>query len=206
MIDPNKEQEYEQWRLDIKNQIIDLKQQHYRIIYLDEAVFTTKTFRRTEYTLNRTPLCVAQSLVNQPPYAIIFAISEEKGMEHHEIFEKSVNQEKFADYLLGLRRDNQFDRIALFFDNLMVHKTKTVQEKLQQQGIKCLFNVPYQPDYNPCESCLSKIKNHYKREKLKMLVNDKSIDMKKLINESIRCVEKQDIINSIKFSLKLINK
>ena len=67
----------------------------------------------------------------------------------------------------------------------MVHKTKAVQEKLKQQGIKCLFNVPYQPDYNPTESCLSKIKNHYKREKLKMLVNNLSIDVKKLIEESI---------------------
>ena len=66
--------------------------------------------------------------------------------------------------------------------------------------------MPYQPDYNPCESCLSKIKAYYKREKLKMLVNNESIDVKKLIEESVRCVEKSDIINSINFSLRLINK
>ena len=88
----------------------------------------------------------------------------------------------------------------------MVHKTKVVQDKLQQQGIKCLFNVPYQPDYNPTESVLSKIKGYYKREKLKKIVNDEIVNVKNLIEESVQCVEKTDIINSINFSLRLINK
>ena len=39
-------------------------------------------------------------------------------------------------------------------------------------GIDIIFNVPYQPDFNPTESCLSKIKNHYKRQKLMKLVNN----------------------------------
>ena len=60
-INPEKEHEYEQWRLDIKDKIADLKQKHYRIIYLDESIFTTKTIRRKEYTPNRTPLRIAQS-------------------------------------------------------------------------------------------------------------------------------------------------
>ena len=37
-------------------------------------------------------------------------------------------------------------------------------------------------------------------------VNNESVDVKKLIIESVKCVEKSDIINSIKFSLRLINK
>ena len=57
--------------------------------------------------------------------------------------------------------------------------------------------MPYQPDYNPCESCLSKVKGHYKREKLKYIVNSQPIDYEKLIKESVMCIEKQDIINAI---------
>ena len=72
-----------------------------------------------------------------------------------------------------------------------------VKEKLQQQGIKCLFNVPYMPDFNPCESCLSKVKNTYKREKLKHIVRNEDIDYIKLIKESVKCVEKRDITNAI---------
>ena len=55
-INPEKEVEYEQWRLDIKARIEQLKADHYRIIYLDESVFTTKTIRVKEYTHKREPL------------------------------------------------------------------------------------------------------------------------------------------------------
>ena len=61
---------------------------------------------------------------------MIFAVSDENGIEHCEVLEKSINKEKFTEYLLHLRRANQFDRIAVFFDNLMVHKTDLVQKKL----------------------------------------------------------------------------
>ena len=44
--------------------------------------------------------------MNQPVFALIFAISEEKGIEYYQIFEKSVNKEKFTEYLLSLRRAN----------------------------------------------------------------------------------------------------
>ena len=57
-------------------------------------------------------------------------------------------------------------------DNLNVHKTNKAKKKMQELGIRYVYNVPYAPDFNPCESCFSKIKNYYKREKLNRLVND----------------------------------
>jgi len=53
-----------------------------------------------------------------------------------------------------------------------------------------MYNVPYSPDYNPVESCLSKIKNHYKKKKLIMLSNNEEVDFEKLIDESVKCVSK----------------
>ena len=64
----------------------------------------------------------------------------------------------------------------------------------------------HMPDYNPTESVLSKIKSHYKREKLKKIVNDETINVKNLIEESVQYISKADIVNSINFSLRLINK
>ena len=116
----------------MKQSLTELKNEHYRIIYLDEAVFTTKTIRKTEYTPNRKPLRVEQRLVNQPCYALIFSISAENGIEFFQIFEKSVDQTKFSEYLLNLRRSNQFEKIAIFLDNLTAHKTISVKEKLKQ--------------------------------------------------------------------------
>ena len=54
LIDPTKEVEYEEWRQDIQKGITELKQQHYRIIYLDETIFTSKTIQRLAYSPLRT--------------------------------------------------------------------------------------------------------------------------------------------------------
>ena len=51
--------------------------------------------------------------------------------------------------------------------------------------IEHIYNVPYQPIYNPTEACFSKIKNYYKRQKLNLLVNEKDIDIENLIVQSI---------------------
>ena len=134
------------------------------------------------------------------------AISEEHGIEHTQIFEKSVNTEKFLEYISRLRATSPFDLIAIFMDNMTVHKTIVVKDKLIELKIEALYNVPYMPDYNPCECCFSKIKNHYKRTKLNALVNERNWDVKSLINESVNSLNKVDIINSVNFSLNLINR
>ena len=62
-INSEKETEYEQWRLDLKLKLAEFRRNHYRIIFLDETIFTTKTIRRFEYTEKRKPLCVPQVLL-----------------------------------------------------------------------------------------------------------------------------------------------
>ena len=61
---------------------------------------------------------------------------------------------------------------------MRVHASKEVAMKLDELGMEIIFNVPYQPDYNPAECCLSKIKNNYKRIKLNRLVNNEELDLK----------------------------
>ena len=72
--------------------------------------------------------------------------------------------------------------------------------KLNELDIETIQNVPYQPDYNPAESCLSKIKNYYKRQKLNMLVNEEDIDYQQLIIDSVNELTMNDIVKSIKYS------
>ena len=48
-----------------------------------------------------------------------------------------------------------------------------------------IYNVPYSPDYNPCESCFSKIKNYYRRTKMNALVNGEDIDLESLVKRSV---------------------
>ena len=144
--------------------------------------------------------------MNQPCYALILAVSEENGLEYNELFKKSVNTEKFIQYLVNLRNANLYQRIAIFMDNLSVHKTLLVRAKMMELQISALFNVPYQPDYNPCESCNSKIKNYYKRTKLNKLANEEEVNCEELIAESIEQLSKNDVLNSVKLAKYLLNK
>ena len=82
----------------------------------------------------------------------------------------------FIDYLDHLYEDNKHIKIALFMDNASSHKTYNVKMKLNELGIEPVYSVPQQQDLNPTESCFSKIKNHYKRRKLNMLMNEEHID------------------------------
>ena len=53
--------------------------------------------------------------------------------------------------------------------------------------------MPYSPDFNPCESCLSKIKGYYKKTKLNKLINNELMDIPSLVKESIESLSKKDI-------------
>ena len=78
------------------------------------------------YSPIKVNIAVPQKLVTQPCFALILAISEEDGLEYSQIFEKSVDHIKFIEYLEKLRARNPFQRLAIFMDNLRVHKMHVV--------------------------------------------------------------------------------
>ena len=102
-------------------------------------------------------------------------MSEENGIEHIKVYPKSVDHAKFIEYLDELYIPNKHQPVAIFLDNLKVHSKEEVMMKMNELQFEVVFNVPYNPDFNPAESCLSKIKNHYKRQKLNKLVNEEEI-------------------------------
>lgn len=57
-------------------------------------------------------------------YAIIGAVSRERGIESIMTFKKSLNTDRFMIFLEELRRMNPFDDIILMMDSLAVHKSR----------------------------------------------------------------------------------
>jgi len=66
-------------------------------------------------------------------------------------------------------------------DNLKVHKTEGVRSLYKSLNIKPLFNIPYSPALNPVEACFSIVKNHFKKTRLRYLVNNQEFDAEQLI-------------------------
>ena len=54
-------------------------------------------------------------------------------------------------------------------DNLSVHRSHLVRERLDLLGIAYVYCPPYSPDLNGIESCFSILKNKLKRDRLKCL-------------------------------------
>ena len=109
----------------------------------------------------------------------------EDGLEYYGVYENCVNQHVFAEYLDELYVANKHHKIAVMMDNFSAHKTNLIKQKMDELDIESIYNVPYQPDFNPTEACFSKIKNYYKRKKLNLLVNEEELNLKSLIDESV---------------------
>ena len=71
------------------------KRDGYRVVYIDETVFTRSTVPRTEYCLPKANVTVDKSWINEPTVAVLSGISRDKGQELFMQFPKSVNVEKF---------------------------------------------------------------------------------------------------------------
>ena len=79
----------------MKRQLTRAKRDGYRIIYLDETMFTRKTVAQTEWALSGENMTVDEAKLNEPTLAMLAAISKDKGREHYRVFPKSVNIIKF---------------------------------------------------------------------------------------------------------------
>ena len=98
------------------------------------------------------------------------------------------------------------DDICLYFDNLGVHRSHEVRDRLEELSIPCIFSPPYSPDFNGIESLFSIYKNKLKRRRLSAIVHGHAINLEEETRRILAEVDREIIINCIDFSLtKLFN-
>ena len=107
----------------MKRMLTRAKNDGYRIVYLDEICFTRSTIPKTEFSLSRHNMPADLAHLQEPTLAVLSAISKEKGQEHYQVYENSVNVQKFKQYLQELQARNVDEKIALFMDNLSAHRS-----------------------------------------------------------------------------------
>jgi len=84
-------------------------------------------------------------------------------MEAYLIKPRSINSDSFIEFLKLLKSKNKGKRLAIFMDNLSVHKTFKVRETMRKLNMIPIYNVPYSPDYNGIESYFFLVKQIYKK-------------------------------------------
>ena len=78
-------------------------------------------------------------------------------------FKDSINVSKFKILIDELRSRYLYDDICIYFDNLSVHRSNLVRERLDELSIPYIFNPPYSPEFNGIESVFSIAKAQIKK-------------------------------------------
>ena len=115
-----------------------------------------------------------------------------------------MNVQKFKEYLHELRARNGNEKIALFMDNLAAHKSEKSKVEMAKLGFRCIFNVPYSPEYNPIEFVFSKVKQRFRSLRARKMAGVIQDGHEAMIKQAVECVRKHDIVNCINHVIKLI--
>ena len=108
--------------------------------------------------------------MNDATVALIGGVSNEIGVDLAITFDNSVNIPKFKIYLEELRARYFFDDLCIYFDNLSVHRSLEVRNRLDELSIAYVYSPPYSPDFNGIESVFSIFKNQLKKERIKAII------------------------------------
>ena len=153
------------------------------IVYLDEAVFTFNTIRKKAWSCKHENLKVDQESRHMEPLALIAAIEKERGLVAYAIHNRSINSENFVAFLDQMKEHMSCPEFGLYLDNLSVHKTKKVKQKLEELKIHPIYNIPYSPDFNGIESYFSQVKGEYKKRWMQLYVKGEPIDPEAIIRQ-----------------------
>ena len=136
--------------------------------------------------------------------AVIAGISQEKGLEAYLVKEFSIDQDSFIEFIQSLADQNQGVRLAIFMDNLNVHKTKRVDYLIKRLKIYPIFSVPYSPQYNGIESYWFLLKQIYKKDLLFKSFNDQRLKISDMIHSAIQRVDDHKAKRCAQGGLRLV--
>lgn len=178
-----------------------MKDRGYRVIYIDEMCVTRTVIPTHEFSRKHEPLHIDIRQFSKTTLAVIAGISETKGVDIVQCFDRSVNTDKFEDFLQMLRWKYPFDRIALFMDRLSVHTCRRTKDKLRHLGIEPILNASYSPEFNPIESVFAIVKNQIKKERLRKFFQKKEEDLEEMTRTEFKKITVEKCQNFIKHSL-----
>jgi len=98
-------------------------------------------------------------------------MTEEDGIGFLQIYSEAIKATYFIDFLKKLRVKHGKRHLALFMDQLAVHKSKDVQPWYVKLNITPIYNVSYSPEFNPIEAVFSRVKAIFNQKRLNCLVN-----------------------------------
>ena len=184
--------------------IIAAEEDRRRFVYVDEIYFTQQSVLLQAFAPRGANLAVDKEKVDLPPVRVIAGVSPQQGVEHLAFIDTAITHEHIMEFLRELHRRNSPRRLAVYWDNVNIHKAVNVVALCGQLDIRLLWNIPYYPDCNPVEACFSVVKGHYCRRRLEALVADAPFDSKQVVREAFARVRPEHVQHCEKRSMNLL--
>jgi transposase len=157
-----------------------------RVIFSDEAVFTTATLPDRAYAAKKHSVHIEEKLASSPAVAVVAGVSVEIGLEAYYIQAWSINSDAFIQFVLTVLESNKPKDFVLFLDNCRVHHSKKTTQFLLENGIEVIFNVAYAPEYNPIERVWAQLKAQFKKEKMGLILEGRAPNYEKIIRRILQ--------------------
>ena len=148
------------------------------IISVDESSVYLESCPIYGYSRKGTRVCKnMKSPLRGNRVTLILAISNKRGVVHHEVVKGSSNAIIFSKFIHSINNSDKGSKIIL--DNVRFHHSKIVKDTAVSRGFHLVYTPPYQPDFNPVENAFSVIKSHTRRfdnsimESMNLLTIDK---------------------------------
>ena len=90
-------------------------------------------------------------------------------------------------------------------DNLSSHTSFKSKKEMKRLGFRWVFNIPYEPQYNPIELTFSQIKKNFKDLRAKKFMGHIHDDIETMIANSVAMTKKKDIVKQVNHVIKLLN-
>ena len=90
-----------------------------------------------------------------------------------------------------------FDDICLYMDNLAVHKSQEIRERMDELGFEYVYGLAYSPEFNPVDTIFSLTKAYVKKKRLAAVINEYKVDLWKLIQESFDVIDVLKVVSAV---------
>lgn len=157
-------------------------------MYLDEIVFSKLSMPKLEWSARGSSICVDQDRVRTGYVAVCAAIELGRGVQGLHIQPKALKQFDYCQFLYWLRYMNGNEPLAIYMDNLSIHKTDSTMAAYRYLNIQPLFNLAYSPEYNPIELVFSQVKHNFKQARLQKLANGEAFDVVAAVEDAFHDV------------------
>ena len=142
----------------------DLLDKEYQFIFVDECSIGGKMTHSHENTIySQTKFLKTSSL--------ILATSKSEVI-YFKIVNETTDSNKFLSFMHELSsavdlhpelgKLKKEAKLIYLMDNAKIHRSQYFLKNFDNQGVKILFNVPYEPRFNSVELCFNKIKQNLK--------------------------------------------